>query len=186
MPPLLPSPPRRLPSSPPPTPYLHMPRSDHLLGTARAQAWLADRIGRRLLTSLACAVLCLMHFACTFDAARSSPSFLSAFSFCLGAFNGMVLSTCPAVPAELMPPSFRGLASSAILSPIGVGFLIGPPVGSAMQVASGSYASAMAFASGCLGLCSVLMWLVSRMPADAVGTGGLPAVTTSEVVVEAS
>ena len=55
-----------------------------------------------------------------------------------------------------------------------------------MQVASGSYASAMAFASGCLGLCSVLMWLVSRMPADAVGTDGLPAVTTSEVVVEAS
>ena len=144
-------------------------------------AWLADRLGRRLITSLACAVLCAMHLACVFDASRGSSAFLSAFSFCVGGFNGIVLSSCPSVPAEVLPPAYRSLASSAMLSPIGIGFLAGPPVASAIQVATGSYAVAMVFASACLGLSAALMGGVACMTPDAVGKGGVRTVATPAV-----
>ena len=123
-----------------------------------------------------------MHLVSALDVSRASSHFLSTFAFCIGGFNGIVLSTVPAVPAEILPPSYRALASSAILSPIGFGFLIGPPVASAMQVASGSYASAMLFAAAALGVSAVLMGIVARMSPDAVDTGGIRTVVAADAM----
>ena len=127
-------------------------------------SYLADRFGRRRAIALVLALLSTVHLACAFSTARASAGFLAFFAFCVGGLNGTVLSTTPSLPAELLPQPFRTLASSAILSPTGFGFLIGPVAAAALLRETSDYASAMGFASGCLGVCSSLMSYLATLP----------------------
>ena len=121
-------------------------------------AFSADLIGRRRACCLALGTNAAMNLACALPDARSSSAFLSAFAFCLGGLNGSVLSTSASLPSELLPEDQRGLAGAAIYTPVGIGFLVGPVVGAALEHATGNYAATMLAAGGSL-TCAVAIML---------------------------
>ena len=121
------------------------------------------------------AVLAAAHLACAFAAARASPGFLGFLAFCVGGFDGTVLSIAPSLPAELLPLSHQRLAQAGVLSPAGVGFFAGPLLAAALRSASGDYASAALTAAACLAAGSALMAYLATLPGPGTcpGTGSL-------------
>ena len=124
----------------------------------------ADRAGRRRAVSMAMAVLSVVHLACAFAAARASPGFLAFLAYCVGGFNGSVLSCSASLPAELLPPRHQRLAQAGVYTPIGVGFIVGPLAAAALQRSSGDYASSAVLASVCFALGAALMLYLSVLP----------------------
>jgi len=142
------------------------------LGSVTARipvACLADRFGRRRIVSLVMAVLCLNSLVCALDAARASSAFLALFAFVCGGLTGSVNSAAPSLLSELVADhALRQLGASAIFSPMGLGFLLGPVIAAALQQATGTYTSAMGFAATSLALASAVLAYLATLPMEVV------------------
>jgi MFS family permease len=117
----------------------------------------ADACGRITIVAVASACLCVIHVAVAFPAGATSYAFLVVYAVGVGGFNGAVFSILSAVPTELVPPRLVNILSAAIMSPLGVGMVAGPPIASAMQQNFGSYTPAMILGASCFGLCVTIL-----------------------------
>lgn len=87
--------------------------------------FLADAVGRRRTVALVLLALSACHLGCVVPGARGSHAFLACFSYAIGGLVGAVLSCLATLPSELLPSTHQKLASSAVFSPVGVGFVLG-------------------------------------------------------------
>ena len=82
-----------------------------------------------------------------------------------------MLSTSASLPSELLPPRFGALAASAIYTPMGLGFVLGPLLVAVLQRAADDYGVAMGAASASLCVSSAIMaYLATLAPPSPIAS----------------
>ena len=127
-------------------------------GTMRIPiGFVADCIGRRRTMACLNALYSLLVALCALSALGTSVAYLRIFAFCVGGLTGGCLSTFPSLPAELLPARLRPLAATALMTPIGIGFVLGPVIAGAIVGASDSYLGAKLLSASVLAVAGVVL-----------------------------
>ena len=95
----------------------------------------------------------------------SSLAYLRGFATVIGGLTGSTLSLIPSLPAELLPKRIAVLASAALLSPVGVGFVVGPTIAGQISDTAGSYNGAKVLAGVCLGVAALVVAMLDCLAA---------------------
>ena len=120
----------------------------------------ADLAGRKQVITAILSVYALFTLGSVHPVLAASLAYLRVFATVIGGLTGATLSLIPSLPAELLDERIAVLASAALLSPVGVGFVVGPTIAGQMSDISGSYAGAKALAGACLGVGALVVALL--------------------------
>jgi MFS family permease len=121
----------------------------------------ADCVGRRRVVTGVLSSYSLVTFGCAYPPWAASWAYLRLFAFCVGGLSGCTLSLLPTLPNELLPTRIARLASAAILSPVGVGFIVGPTVAGEIVQGGGRYTGAKLLAAACLASAAATVGLLT-------------------------
>ena len=123
-------------------------------------ATLADTLGRRRTYCATSAVYALFMLSAALPSAYSSSrAGLAVFAAAAGALAGGLNTVMPTLVSEVLPAGDRAAATPLVISPIGIGFVLGPALAGSLHEYSGDYTLSLLCATACLATASLLCGL---------------------------
>jgi MFS family permease len=114
-------------------------------------AAVADRFGRTRVFGCCLLLRAGIDAACAAAPFASSRGFLCAFAFLVGGLTGAMNSVMVSLPVELgIGHAKMRAAASLIISPFGIGLIVGPVVGGVLRSATGDYTGTFLLSAGLL------------------------------------